>query len=360
MKPIETERLLLRPWRLEDAADMYAYAKNPNVGPNAGWKPHESVEESKAILESWIHSDEEEDIWAIVPKETGRACGSIGLHQDGRRPGVPNCRELGYVLGQEQWGKGYMTEAVAPIIDHAFRREKLRLLSVNHFTFNDRSRRVIEKSGFQYEGTLRQGAVLHDGRVADLRCYSLLAWEYRLREAQKQGLSLRLPEELPQGEVTGFETTWQGSPNPAAAFLRGKPYEQWLEETITHRTTVPEGWVPATLYYLVDREGHVAGALDLRHYLNDGLYYGGHIGYGMSPQYRGRGWAPLMLALGLEKAKALGIDRALVTCNDDNLPSAGTIEACGGVLGTIEACGGVLENVVLEEGKPLRRYWIDL
>lgn len=70
MKPIETERLLLRPWRLEDAADMYAYAKNPNVGPNAGWKPHESVEESKAILESWMHSGEEEDIWAIVPKET--------------------------------------------------------------------------------------------------------------------------------------------------------------------------------------------------------------------------------------------------------------------------------------------------
>ena len=124
---------------------------------------------------------------------------------------------------------------------------------------------VIEKSGFQYEGTLRQGAVLHDGRVADLRCYSLLAWEYRLREAKKQGLSLRLPEELPQGEVTGFETTWQGSPNPAAAFLRGKPYEQWLEETITppnhragrlgarhplttwwtERTTWPELWICA-------------------------------------------------------------------------------------------------------------------
>ena len=68
---------------------MYAYAKNPNVGPNAGWKPHESVEESKAILESWIHSDEEEDIWAIVPKETGRACGSIGLHQDSRAQVCP-------------------------------------------------------------------------------------------------------------------------------------------------------------------------------------------------------------------------------------------------------------------------------
>ena len=58
----------------------------------------------------------------------------------------------------------------------------------------------------------------------------------------------------------------------------------------------------------------------------------------------------MMLALGLEKARERGIGRALVTCNDDNLPSAATIEACG----------GVLENIVLEEGKPLRRYWIDL
>ena len=350
MEQFETQRLRLRPWRKEDLEDFHRYCKDPEVGPNAGWKPHESLEESWSILKGWLTPTEEDEIWCVEEKASGKAVGSIGLHKEDRRPGVPACKMLGYVLARPCWGKGYMTEAVAPIIDHAFRREKLRLLSVNHFTFNDRSRRVIEKSGFQYEGTLRQGAVLHDGRVADLRCYSLLAWEYRLREAQKQGLSLRLPEELPQGEVTGFETTWQGSPNPAAAFLRGKPYEQWLEETITHRTTVPEGWVPATLYYLVDGEGHVAGALDLRHYLNDGLYYGGHIGYGMSPPYRGRGWAPLMLALGLEKAKALGIDRALVTCNDDNLPSAGTIEACG----------GVLENVVLEEGKPLRRYWIDL
>lgn len=350
MEQFETQRLRLRPWRKEDLEDFHRYCKDPEVGPNAGWKPHESLEESWSILKGWLTPTEEDEIWCVEEKASGKAVGSIGLHKEDRRPGVPACKMLGYVLARPCWGKGYMTEAVAPIIDHAFRREKLRLLSVNHFTFNDRSRRVIEKSGFQYEGTLRQGAVLHDGRVADLRCYSLLAWEYRLREAKKQGLSLRLPEELPQEEVTGFETCWQGDPNPAAAFLRGKPYEQWLEETITHRTTVPEGWVPATLYYLVDGEGHVAGALDLRHYLNDGLYYGGHIGYGMSPPYRGRGWAPLMLALGLEKAKALGIDRALVTCNDDNLPSARTIEACG----------GVLENVVLEEGKPLRRYWIDL
>ena len=178
MKALETERLILRPWRLEDAADMYAYAKNPNVGPNAGWKPHESVEESKAILESWIHSDEEEDIWAIVPKEMGRACGSIGLHQDGRRPGVPNCRELGYVLGQEQWGKGYMTEAAKAVLRYGFQELGLGLISVRHSSYNQRSRRVIEKCGFHYEGTMRQYSRLYDGTILDGCFYSLTAQEF--------------------------------------------------------------------------------------------------------------------------------------------------------------------------------------
>ena len=184
MKALETERLILRPWRLEDAADMYAYAKNPNVGPNAGWKPHESVEESKAILESWIHSDEEEDIWAIVPKETGRACGSIGLHQDGRRPGVPNCRELGYVLGQEQWGKGYMTEAAKAILRYGFAELGLELIAVRHYLHNQRSRRVIEKCGFHYEGTMRR----YDGTLLDGCFYSMTAQEFQaLQAAWKKG-----------------------------------------------------------------------------------------------------------------------------------------------------------------------------
>ena len=93
MKPIETERLLLRPWRLEDAADMYAYAKNPNVGPNAGWKPHESVEESKAILESWIHSDEEEDIWG--PSSPKRRAGPAALLASTRTAAAQVCPTAG-------------------------------------------------------------------------------------------------------------------------------------------------------------------------------------------------------------------------------------------------------------------------
>jgi predicted acetyltransferase len=76
---------------------------------------------------------------------------------------------------------------------------------------------------------------------------------------------------------------------------------------------------------------------------------GGHIGYGIRPSMRGRKLAPIMLALALKKAKAFGIKKALVTCDEWNQASAATIEACG----------GVLENIVLFEGERIKRYWID-
>lgn len=179
MKTIETQRLILRPWRQEDLADLYRYAKNPEVGPNAGWKPHENLEESQRILEGWLQEDGSQgSTWAIVPKDTGRVSGTISLDRDGHRPGVPNCRNLGYALAQEEWGKGYMTEAALAVLEYGFTELSLSLVSVNHYTCNQRSRRVIEKCGFRYEGTLRQGSALYDGRIEDLCCYSLTAREY--------------------------------------------------------------------------------------------------------------------------------------------------------------------------------------
>lgn len=223
MKQFETQRLILRPWRLEDLEDFNHYCQDPEVGPNAGWKPHESLEESRAILEDWLRPDQEDELWCIEEKESGKAVGSVGLHSDGRRSGVPGCKMLGYVLAHFCWGQGYMTEAVAAIQDYAFRREKLRLLTVNHFSFNQRSRRVIEKSGFQYEGTLRQGAVLYNGRVADLCCYSMTAGDYHLLRARKQGLALASPEELPPEAVMAYQDEWDGETMvPGFCAARGK------------------------------------------------------------------------------------------------------------------------------------------
>ena len=107
VQPLETERLQLRGWKRSDAPQLYAYASNPNVGPKAGWKPHESIAESRKIIETVFR---ESRVWAIIEKTGGRIIGSIGLSEDRLRPGVRSL-ELGYSLAEEFWGHGLMTEA---------------------------------------------------------------------------------------------------------------------------------------------------------------------------------------------------------------------------------------------------------
>ena len=175
MKELESERLILRSWTLEDLDDFYEYAKNDNVGPNAGWKPHESKEESEKILKSFIKNNE---VWAIEYKENKKVIGSIGLHKDEMRMGI-KAKMLGYVLSKDYWGEGLMTEAAKEVIKYGFEKEELDLISVRHFRFNDRSKRVIEKCGFKYEGTLRKGRKLFNDEVVDLVLYSMLKEEYR-------------------------------------------------------------------------------------------------------------------------------------------------------------------------------------
>jgi [ribosomal protein S5]-alanine N-acetyltransferase len=174
MKALETERLILRKWEISDLDDFYEYAKNPNVGPNAGWGPHEDKETSMKILQSFIEQDE---VWAIIYKENGKAIGSLGLHADKRRENV-NGKMVGYVLSEDYWGKGIMSEAVKAAIKHGFQEMNLDVLSVYHYTYNNRSRGVIEKCGFKYEGTLRYASKIYDGTVYDSACYSILREEF--------------------------------------------------------------------------------------------------------------------------------------------------------------------------------------
>lgn len=169
MHTLETERLILRSFREEDLQDFYEYAKNQNVGPNAGWKPHENKEESLRILNDFINGNE---VWAIVYKEHNKVIGSIGLHKDDLRI-ASNVKMMGYVLSEPYWGKGLMTEAVKGIMEYAFNDLHLDLLSIYHYPFNKRSKRVIEKCGFKYEGTLRYAKQVYDGSVYDTVCYSI-------------------------------------------------------------------------------------------------------------------------------------------------------------------------------------------
>ena len=174
MPTLETERLILRMWSKKDARDLYEYASNPNVGPIAGWKPHGSVAESKYIISSVFL---QKMAWAIVDRETNRVIGSIGFIADVFRPGI-NSRELGYSLAEEYWGRGLMTEAVRCVIKYAFEDLALDVLSITTRPDNPKSRRVIEKCGFSYEGEHRHAYKIYDGSIYDILCYSMLRAEY--------------------------------------------------------------------------------------------------------------------------------------------------------------------------------------
>lgn len=176
IKRLETARLILRPWTMEDAQDLYDYAKSPVVGPAAGWKPHESIEESRYILQNMFLPSQE--CWAMQFKGDGHVVGSIGLHEDGsREKGLP-VRMLGYVMAERCWGQGLMQEGCREVLRYGFEETGLALISVYHFPFNDRSRRTIEALGFKKEGTRRMACKLYDGTVVDEVSYSLTSAEF--------------------------------------------------------------------------------------------------------------------------------------------------------------------------------------
>lgn len=174
MKALETERLLLRPFQGTDLDDFFEYAKSPIIGPSAGWEPHKSKEDSLNILNMFLEKDE---VWAIENKENHKVIGSIGLHKDQLRS-AEDVKMLGYVLSEDYWGKGLMTETAEKVINFAFEELKLNFLSIHHYSFNHRSKRVIEKCGFIYEGTLRHAVQIYDGSIYDLLCYSMTKEEW--------------------------------------------------------------------------------------------------------------------------------------------------------------------------------------
>ena len=152
-RSLETVRLLIRPFQEEDADAFFACCQNPNLGNNAGWAPHKTIEESREILQNVFIG--QENIWAMILKDAQQLIGSIGIVPDPKREN-PQVRMLGYWLDEAHWGKGYMTEAVQAILNYGFNELQLSLITANCYPHNKRSQQVLERNGFIYEGVLHQ------------------------------------------------------------------------------------------------------------------------------------------------------------------------------------------------------------
>lgn len=177
----ETERLVLRRWRSEDLKPYSRIVSDPEVMLLTGVKPMENTDEAAKELERDIRSD-----WsfAITLKESKEVIGRIKFHRDMHRFHV-NSLSVSYELLKEFWGMGYMTEALKAMIVRAFEKEKADVIGIDHYAENARSRRVIEKCGFKYEGTIHCAVRRFDGKVMDDVCYYYTREDYLERKKNK-------------------------------------------------------------------------------------------------------------------------------------------------------------------------------
>ncbi|MEE1251298.1 MAG: GNAT family N-acetyltransferase [Lachnospiraceae bacterium] len=148
----ETERLILRPWEESDAESLYEYAKDPAVGPIAGWPIHTSIENSREIIRDVLSA---KDTYAVCLKEDNRAIGSIGLipPAQSHTKASENEIEIGYWIGVPFWGQGLIPEAVRCLQKYAFEELGCVAMWCGYYDGNEKSKKCQEKCGFRYHHT---------------------------------------------------------------------------------------------------------------------------------------------------------------------------------------------------------------
>ena len=173
-KSIETKRLLLRPFIKSDYQAMYDnWASRPDNLLHVTWDAHQNPDTTMQSIARWVDCYQDLGFykWAICLKETPEyAIGDISVVNKDEK--INSC-EVGYILGEDYWGQGLMTEALKAVLTFLLQEAGFNRVSAEFVTVNPASGRVMEKAGMSYEGTLRQ-AKFHKGQVKDYSIYSIL------------------------------------------------------------------------------------------------------------------------------------------------------------------------------------------
>ena len=174
---LETERLILRRFTMEDDAAMFAnWVTDPDVTRYLMWKTHDNVEETRQILSEWVSSYEKPGHyhWAMEIKETGTLIGSIAavIVKDDIE-----MVHIGYCIGKAWWRKGYTSEALMRLVQFFFEDVGMNRVESRHDPRNPNSGKVMKKAGLRYEGTMRAADWNNQGRCG-AAYYAILAKDY--------------------------------------------------------------------------------------------------------------------------------------------------------------------------------------
>lgn len=170
-------------------------------------------------------------------------------------------------------------------------------------------------------------------------------------------VSLLTPTTDLQEEYLDFYNEWKDTGETMIPWVITKDpsnFPAMVQELLDAHNGInlPDSWVPDSTYWLVTGHNRIVGAVNIRHSLTEHLFNaGGHIGYGIRPSERRKGYATKLLALSLEKAKQLNITKALIVCDEVNTASEKTILHNGGLRD---------EDFIEEDGNVVRRFWIEL
>lgn len=171
---LTTTRLVLRPFRVEDAQDMFAnWASDPEVTKFLTWPTHTNVDVSRFVLRDWVSHYSEPDYYQWAITLDGHAIGSIAVVNHDDQIGKAH---IGYCIGRSWWHMGIMSEALQAVMDYLFDAVGYTRLESRHDPRNPHSGAVMRKCGMKFEGTLRQSDWNNQG-VCDACWYALLKSE---------------------------------------------------------------------------------------------------------------------------------------------------------------------------------------
>ncbi len=308
---IQTERLILRRFRPEDAPRVFdVWASDPEVSRYLRWTPHANADETAKVVAAWADSYENPRTyhWAICLPDGG-AIGSIGIFMISDHD---ETADAGYCIGKAYWGNGYTTEALRAAIAYMFERVRLNRIETYHAVNNPASGKVMQKAGMVHEGHARQKYRGREG-FEDSELYAIVRedWETQQDIARMMALPFVFDEFTELPELTDGVITLV-----CTAKVPADPVKKW---------------VPAYDFDIC-RDGAPIGKINLRIGYPESLFYGGQIGYSVDEAERGKGYAVRACRLLAPVMRLHGMREALITNNVTNAASRRVCEKLGAQL----------------------------